>query len=89
MKKKLLSLALALAAALLAALAAAGRASAQDWAGAAYIVTGLGDSALVLTEDADMPGFESDLLRAEARYGGGFELYVDGDLFKAELTLRA
>ena len=21
--------------------------------------------------------------------GGGFELYVDGDLFKAELTLRA
>ena len=79
--RRLLRLALALAAALLAALAAAGRASAQDWAGAAYIVTGLGDSALVLTEDADMPGFESDLLRAEARYGGGFELYLEPDQY--------
>ncbi len=80
-RERLLRLALTLAAVLLAALASMSRASARDWAGAAYIVTGLGDAALVLTEDADMPSFQSSLLRAGARHGGGYELYLEPDQY--------
>ncbi len=78
---RLLRLFLALAAAALAALASMGRASAQEWAGAAYIVTGLGDSPLVLTEGGEMPALKSDLLHAAKGFDGGYELYLEPDQY--------
>lgn len=73
--------ALFLAVFLLAALISAGSASAQSWAGAAYIVTGLEDSALVLTESSSIPAIKSELLHAEPSYSGGFELYMEPDQY--------
>ena len=73
--------ALFLAVFLLAALASAGHAAAQDWAGAAYIITGLDGKALVLTEDDSMPSLQSGLLHAEASFDGGYELYLEPDQY--------
>lgn len=91
-KRQPLRPALFLALFLLAALASAGRASAKNWAGAAYIVTGHGGASLVLTEGDPAPALDSELLRARP-YGGGFELYLaagqyvtihhDGDVSQA------
>ena len=93
-KRRLPRPALFLALFLLASLASAGHASAKDWAGAAYIVAGLGDSPLVLTEDSPMPAVESELIRVKTNYGGGFDLWLasgqyvtihhDGDVIQAQ-----
>lgn len=91
-KRQFLRPALFLALFLLTTLVSAGRASAKNWAGAAYIVTGYGGAPLVLTESDPTPALDSELLRTGA-YGGGFELYLaegqyvtihhDGDVSQA------
>jgi len=91
-KGRLFRPALFLALFLLAALASTGRASAGNWAGAAYIVTGHGGEPLVLAESDPTPALENEALRA-GRYGNGFELYLtsgqyitihhDGDVIQA------
>lgn len=74
-KQLFLRPALFLALFLLAALVSAGQASAKNWAGAAYIVTGHGGAPLILTENDPAPALDSELLRA-GPYGRGFELYL-------------
>ncbi len=77
---------------LLAALALTGRASAKNWAGSAYIVTGHGGGPLVLSEGDPAPDLKTEALRS-GPYGNGFELYLaagqyvtihhDGDVIQA------
>lgn len=74
-KQLFLRPALFLALFLLAALVSAGQASAKNWAGAAYIVTGHGGAPLILTENDPAPALDSELLRT-GPYGRGFELYL-------------
>lgn len=79
-KRRLFRPALLLALFLLAALASTGHASARNWAGAAYIVTGHGGAPLVLTEDGEAPALDSELLSSKP-YGNGFELYLADGLY--------